>query len=173
MKKTDKNNEVELREHSFDGIQEFDQKLPNWWLFTLFVTIIFAIIFWFMTRQVQEVSDGAKVEMAMKQLEADRLSSSAATLDDETLIKMSQNEVFVKAGAAHYQTNCVACHGANLEGGIGFKLSDSEWVHGGKPTEIFYTINSGVLEKGMPAWGSVLGPKRVSEVVAFLLSKQE
>jgi cytochrome c oxidase cbb3-type subunit 3 len=31
-------------------------------------------------------------------------------------------------------------------------------------------VNEGVLTKGMPAWGPILGPKKVSEVLAFILS---
>ena len=39
-------NEVVLREHSFDGIQEFDQRLPNWWLYTLFGAVAFSVFAW-------------------------------------------------------------------------------------------------------------------------------
>ena len=31
-------------------------------------------------------------------------------------------------------------------------------------------INEGVLAKGMPAWGPVLGAKKVTEVSAYILS---
>lgn len=38
--------EVVLREHEFDGIQEYDQKLPNWWLFTFYIAIVWFLVHW-------------------------------------------------------------------------------------------------------------------------------
>ena len=47
MKPSDSNkNEIILKEHVYDGIQEYDQKLPNWWLFTLYITIVWFIFAW-------------------------------------------------------------------------------------------------------------------------------
>jgi cytochrome c oxidase cbb3-type subunit 3 len=71
-----------------------------------------------------------------------------------------------------YQTNCVACHGATLEGGIGPNLKDHDWIHGSEPTESLATIADGVAAKGMPAWGPILGPERVKQVAAYILTQQ-
>ena len=46
-----RNNNITLLEHNYDGIQEFDQKLPNWWLFTLYGAIAFSIVFWIVRHQ--------------------------------------------------------------------------------------------------------------------------
>ena len=35
-----------LRPHTFDGIQEFDQRLPNWWLMTFYFAIIWFLLYW-------------------------------------------------------------------------------------------------------------------------------
>jgi cytochrome c oxidase cbb3-type subunit 3 len=75
------------------------------------------------------------------------------------------------AGEAVYQTNCVACHGASLEGGIGPNLVDETWIHGGDPAQVLATITDGVAAKGMPAWGSILGPEKVRQAAAYILSK--
>lgn len=169
-----KNNEITLRDHVYDGIQEYDQRLPRWWLITLYGSIIFAVCYWVAYQQTGYGKTNVEIlAQQQREIEAEKLAQSMNALDDATLWAMSQNPDFVAAGKKAYDSNCVACHGANLEGGIGFNLKDSEWIHGGSPTEIYHTLEVGVLEKGMPAWVPILGSKGSAEVVAYLLSYQE
>jgi cytochrome c oxidase cbb3-type subunit 3 len=166
--------EPQLRPHVYDGIQEFDQKLPNWWLLTLYGTIVFSIVYWFVHYESHFIpSDGDRVDAALSRIEAVRLAALVDMLDDDNLWQMSRNAAFVAAGRATYQTTCAVCHGANLEGGIGPALTDQAWVHGGRPVEVFRVIHDGVLEKGMPAWGAMLGGRKVAEVTAFVMSHHE
>jgi cytochrome c oxidase cbb3-type subunit 3 len=90
---------------------------------------------------------------------------------------MSRNAVFVDAGKATFTTTCVSCHKESLrgvdEGGIGANLVDNNWIHGNKPTDLLKVVDKGVLAKGMPAWGPVIGAKKNSEVVAYILSHHQ
>jgi cytochrome c oxidase cbb3-type subunit 3 len=92
---------------------------------------------------------------------------------------MSLDPAFRDAGKAIVETNCAACHLASLRGksespaAIGPDLTDTTWIHGGKPTEVHDLIMKGVLAKGMPGWASVLGAKKVSEATAYILSKHQ
>ncbi len=165
-----------IRPHSFDGIQEYDKRLPNWWLFTLYITIVFWTCYWSYYQWFHAGPDGPqRVEQQMAAIEAVKLAASPAT-DDASLWKMSRNPTFVEAGKAVVATNCVVCHLASLKGkdeaitAIGPNLVDTTWIHGGKPSEIYDLITKGVLVKGMPTWGPVLGQKRISEAVAYILS---
>ncbi len=164
-----------IREHTFDGIQEYDKRLPNWWLLTFYGTIAFWIGYWFYTEQSDLApSDGARVEQELGRIEAVKLASSAANLDDGTLWQMSRNALIVDAGKAVFNSTCASCHQVSMrgidDGGIGPNLTDNTWVHGGNPLDLLKVVDKGVLEKGMPAWGPVIGAKKTSEVVAYILS---
>jgi cytochrome c oxidase cbb3-type subunit III len=170
--------EDSIRPHAFDGIQEYDKRLPNWWLYTLYITIVFWVGYWGYYEWFHAgPSSEEAVITAMAKIEAERLV--AAKVDDASLWKMSQNGAFVEAGRATYAANCAACHLASLRGksespaAIGPDLTDTMWVHGGQPTEVYDLITKGVLAKGMPTWGPVLGAKKISEVTAYILSKHK
>ena len=169
-----------LREHVFDGIQEFDQRLPNWWLFTLYGAIGFWVVYWFVQMIAHVVpSDGAKLDRAMAQIAAVKLASSIDVTNDALLWDMSRNPVFVDAGKLTYTSLCVPCHLPSLTGkgenptAVGPNLTDQAWLHGGTPKEIYHTVATGVLAKGMPAWEPVLGQKKAAEVVAYVLAHHE
>ncbi|MET0263792.1 MAG: cbb3-type cytochrome c oxidase N-terminal domain-containing protein [Rariglobus sp.] len=162
-----------IREHVFDGIAEYDRKLPNWWLMTFYGAIVFSIIYWMADQHFAHSTDETRITAEMQRIEAEKIASSASSLDEATLWKMSRNPVFVNAGQATYQSTCSSCHGATLTGGIGPNLVDALWLHGDKATDVLTVANEGVLTKGMPAWGPVLGGKKVSEVVAFILSHHQ
>lgn len=165
--------EGSLRAHVFDGIAEYNRRLPNWWLLTFYGAIVFSVCYWFYYAQSGIApSDGARVEQELARIEASKMSSSIA-IDDGNLWKMSRNAIFVEAGKSTFKSTCASCHNEKLTGGIGPNLVDATWIHGGKPTDVYHTVEQGVLAKGMPAWGPVLGNKKVTEVVAYILSHHQ
>lgn len=169
-----KDSGVVLMDHEYDGIQEFDQRLPNWWLITLYGAIVFAVGYWFFYFQsnVGE-SDVEKLDRQLAIIQEKNLEATLAMLDNDNLWEMSEDPAMVAAGRETYTAVCVACHGAELEGGVGFNLADAEWVHPQDAVGVYKVIEEGVAGSGMAAWGGVLGPKRVAEVTAYVLSYHE
>ena len=164
--------------HTYDGIQEYDQSLPNWWLFTLFGSMAFAFLYWmacFVTGTAAD--DRVALNVELDALEARQLAA-VKNLDDGTLWKMSRNTQTVAEGQAIYNSLCFTCHAPNLAGmkGLGFRLNDDLWVHGNTPTAIFTGISEGITFEGKPtgmAAQKVLGTGRIAAVTAFLISKQK
>ena len=171
---------IKLREHTYDGIQEYDQRLPNWWLYTLYGAIVFWVVYWFVHMIAGLVpTDGARVDAEMAKIAALKMASSIDVSNDAKFWEMSRNGVFVDAGKQTFNSLCVACHLSSLRGksenpaAVGPDLTDTAWIHGGTPKEMFLTVSKGVLAKGMPAWEPVLGQKKTAEVVAYVLSHHQ
>jgi len=174
-KKPLKRGEVYLKEHTYDGIQEYDQRLPNWWLFTFYGAIIFSVIYWFVRDQTHDMDLAVKdLEAELSRIETIKLAA-IDTINDEVLWTMSRNAGFVEKGKETFGVHCAVCHGENLQGGIGLNLVDNEWKWGSNPTDIFGIVLDGSPDKtsGMQAWKSSLGPAKISEVVAYILSHHE
>lgn len=179
---------VELRPHEYDGIQEYDQRLPNWWLWTFYGAIIWFAIFWVGYYQLGiGRNDSGRIGEHMRMVaakQAEELERMFAADPDGTLWKMSRNEVTVDAGKAHFDARCVQCHASDLtamQDGIklpGLPLHDDEWKYGGdpfSPMNVFGIVKDGSPDKtaGMQAWLNELGPKGVAEVTAYVLSYHE
>lgn len=181
MSQDPKNQGPTLREHVYDGIQEYDQKLPNWWLFTWYITMVWFVIAWVAYYQFGAgLSDEKNIETAMAKI-AEYQKKELEQINDDKLWEMAKDEKIVAAGQATYSTTCVACHAADLTAHLagaklpGLPLHDQEWKHGGLPTEILTVVRKGSpdVTKGMPPWEPQLGLQRVVEVVAFVLSKHQ
>lgn len=190
----EKAGEIVLREHEFDGIQEYDQKLPNWWLFIFIAAHVFFVGYWFFYYDLGWFqTDEQKIEAAMARIEQAKekaLEDMLATLDDEALVnEWATDPERIDAGRVSYTTNCVACHGQDLAARIdvgggqyvnlpGLPLTDGEWKYGDKPMDIFKIINEGTPADSaghngakMEAWGLKLPPVEVAELTAFIISE--
>ena len=162
-----------LRPHTFDGIQEFDNKLPNWWLWTFFGAIIFSVGYWFHYEVFHTGPDQIQAyEKEVKKAEAlqDKLAAQNLDLTDAGLQKLVADPEAVARGKAVFMQNCASCHKPDASGLTGPNLTDDYWLHGAKPSQIFKTVYEGVPAKGMQSWRPVLGPSRCAEVSVYLVS---
>lgn len=92
-------------------------------------------------------------------------------MDEENLVPLDK-EMDLATGKTLYTTNCVACHGALGEGGVGPNMTDNFWIHGGSVKNIYQTIKNGVPEKGMIAWSTQLRPIDMHRLASYILTLQ-
>lgn len=153
--------------HVYDGIEEADNQLPRWWLFTFYGAVVFAVFYWFAYHELGTLKSPPEVYAA----EMERRAAAGGTVTNESLEAMAQSASDVTAGAALFTQYCVSCHGANAEGAtIGPNLTDGFWIHGGSGMDIHTTITNGINGKGMPPWGPVLGAGKVRQLAAYVIS---
>jgi cytochrome c oxidase cbb3-type subunit 3 len=157
-----------LLEHSYDGIQEYDNPMPRWWVTSFWATIIFAVAY---ALGIGGIGVGAgRIADYEKDMAAFRLAHplGSANVAPEVLMALVNDPAAVASGKAIFAKNCVPCHGVDGGGIIGPNLTDDYWIHGGRIEQIHATIFSGVLVKGMPTWGKLLKPVDVQRVTAYV-----
>lgn len=160
-----------LLDHNYDGIQELDHPLPRWWLNIFYITIVFAGLYVGYYMMGPGLSLRAELDLAMKELDLKRPKEVPIVMDEEP--KKESNVDHVKLGGGLFVTRCAPCHGSQGQGGIGPNLTDSFWIHGkGNPNDLAKIVQTGVTEKGMPAWNEVLQPTEIKDVVLYLKSIQ-
>lgn len=166
--------EVILLSHNYDGIRELDNHLPPWWKYLFYATIVFSIFYMldyhvWKSSPLQEDEYLQEVSVAEKQIEAFQ-AKNANSIDESSVKLLVTDTKAVAKGKEVFAGNCVACHGALGEGGVGPNLTDEYWLHGGTVKDIFKTIKNGVPEKGMISWKATLKPNQMQDVANYILS---
>jgi cytochrome c oxidase cbb3-type subunit 3 len=166
--------ELEL-DHNYDGIKELDNKLPPWWLYSFYATIVFAAGY----LAYYHIFDGGdqameyEQEMLAARIAIEEYKKTAPDLVDAENVVLLTEAADLEEGEAIYQTNCMACHAADGGGGIGPNLTDEHWILGGGIKNVFHTISEGGRAgKGMVAWKAILKPAEIQQVASYILSLQ-
>jgi cytochrome c oxidase cbb3-type subunit 3 len=162
-------NDPLLMDHEADGIRELDNKLPRWWVWLFYFTIIFAAVYMVYYHvlgagdlMVAEYTKEMKVGDAIKGAAMARFESDFATLQP------SKDPEVLARGKKTFLLLCAPCHRPDAGGLVGPNLTDEYWIHGDKFSDNVKTIWNGVPEKGMITWKNTLKPKEVSEVASFI-----
>lgn len=157
-------------DHDYDGIKEYDNPLPNWWLITFFGTIIFAFVYYahYQLGSGTTLDQELVVEMEKFKVSAPEPSSGPKESEDQ-LMAIFENPENGKLGSEVYIAKCLACHGDQGQGIVGPNLTDNYWINGrGTRTDIVSTIRVGVPEKGMLAWENLLKKEELLAVASFV-----
>lgn len=148
-----------------DGIEEYDNSLPTWWLglfyFTVVAGVVYAVHYHFIGHRSQAGEYNAEVAAANERWPPPKMTG------------VDLSPAAVAEGQKVFGSVCIACHGADLHGGIGPNLVDGTWIHGSQPEDILKTVAEGVTTKGMPSWGPVLGPQKVAQVAAYVYTQAQ
>jgi cytochrome c oxidase cbb3-type subunit 3 len=191
--------QVETTGHVWDGIEELNNPMPRWWVWTFYATIVWGIGYsvaypaWPLitgatpgllgasTRADVAVEiarvDAANAEIKAKLVAADLNGIGA----DPDLAAYAE-----RAGAAVFRTNCTTCHGSGAAGfeGKGYpNLLDDDWLWGGTMEDIYLTIAHGIRNttdadarySQMPSFGAdeLLDETQIAQVTEYVLSMSQ
>ena len=186
---------TETTGHSWDGIEELNNPLPRWWLWTFYATCVWALIYVILypawplvnkaTNGVLGWSTRADVAQAIAQVDADQGPMRTALVEadltavsaDPALMSFATN-----AGAAIFRTHCSQCHGAGAAGAKGYpNLLDDDWLWGGGVEDIASTVRHGIRNETdpdarwsqMPAFGDMLSDEEIATLVTHVQALPE
>ena len=179
--------------HSWDGIEEFNNPLPRWWLWTFYLTIVWGIIYtilypawplvnsatkglWGENNRTAVAAEIQRFDDANAPVEAKLVAADLNAIGaDPELSNYTRN-----AGGAIFRTWCAQCHGSGAAGATGYpNLLDNDWLWGGTIEDIHTTISHGIRNttdadarySEMPKFGAdgLLEPAQIDQVVNYVL----
>src|SRR5581483_11975638 len=172
--------DILLEGHEADGIQEYDNALPKWWLYGFYLTIVLGAIYLFYYH-VWDGGDwnflwfGPRGEVAEYAEEMSHVKSTAGAAKDFSTWVPRTDAASLKIGETIFQQKnlCFTCHRPDLGGLVGPNLTDDYWLHGGKFQDILADISHGYPEKGMLKFGNgnVLSDEELLDVASYVVSK--
>lgn len=162
-----------IKGHDYDGIQELNNPLPGWWLMTFYITIVFAVVYYtYYTFFGGLTSDEElALKMSVIQSEQQMAEQTAPVKSEDYFIALLDNQEVLEKGKTEYMLKCMACHGDKGQGLIGPNFTDEYWIQGdGSVSAILEVANNGVLDKGMPPWKGVIPEDTLEAVSVYIYS---
>lgn len=140
--------------HDYDGIQEFDNPMPRWWVWLFIGSVIAAIIYvpYYHYGPGKLPTQAYEEDMAAYYAAHPPIKLASA----EELEQMLADDTLKQAGKLVFDTRCAPCHAMDGGGLVGPNLTDDFALHGYGMESIVKVVVDGVPDKGMIPWKSQL-----------------
>ena len=171
----------ELLDHDADGIREFDNDLPRWWLYGFYATIAFAALYLVNYHVLPQPVFGHKGMVAEYQAELEAASRVSTARPHDTRARAAlirrRDAASLEKGRVIFEgpdNVCFSCHRTDLGGLVGPNLTDDRWLHGCSIEDVVESVTKGYPLKGMMPYGvgKPLTEEQVLDVASYVLSKR-
>jgi cytochrome c oxidase cbb3-type subunit 3 len=161
-----------ILDHDYDGIQEYDNPMPRWWLMLFYGGIIFAAVYipWYLFGGGPLAAEELAMEITEAQAALPAAAPEPETPAEDPYASLVGDAGRIAKGKVVYDARCVACHGPDGGGLVGPNLTDRAWKHGGKPADLVKVIKRGVPGTAMVAWNKQLSEDEIVDVSIFIKS---
>ncbi|MEM7393248.1 MAG: cbb3-type cytochrome c oxidase N-terminal domain-containing protein, partial [Verrucomicrobiota bacterium] len=182
------NHEPLLLDHEADGIKEFDNVLPRWWLWLFYITIIFSVgyMLYFHVLGIG-LSPAERYALEMEQAKALYGSKGGETIPDDPVVAgtneaaaaevpeeaayaLKTDQASLDGGKTVYTQYCFPCHQEGGRGLVGPNFTDDYFIHGPTYADSVRIILNGVPAKGMISWRPVLSKEQLENVASYIYS---
>jgi cytochrome c oxidase cbb3-type subunit 3 len=179
--------------HEWDGIKELNTPLPKWWLYVMYATVAWSVVWWFLYPSWPGITGyfGGLIG-ANQRLELDARMAEAGAAQAQYLERIAAapleeiagdpdlTSFALAGGGATFADNCAPCHGLGGAGqGLYPSLADDDWIWGGTLDEIHTTLLYGIRSDHddarfnlMPAFGAdgILDRQQINDVAEHVLA---
>ncbi len=186
--------------HAWDGdIQEFNNPLPNWWVWGFYATVVFSIVYWIFYpswpigdgylkgafNDIEYVTKDGKshkthwntraLYLKEMQVAREKQQKYVDQVQQSSFDKITKDQAlseFVNSKAkVLFADNCAPCHQVGAGGVIGAypNLVDDSWLWGGSFDDIQNTIQNG-HQGYMPEFEKTLNETQLTDVASYVLS---
>ncbi len=171
-------NSENLTNHSYDGIQEYDNPLPGWWMWLFGLSVVYSFVYLFYFHAGTEgrtIHDEYNRETTRQVTK--RFGDLKLDADAQTILKYMnyegdpEREKFFRVGETTYKTNCVSCHGLEGQGLVGLNLTDDLWKNVNTIEDVARVIENGAANGAMPAWKTRLSHPNLIVLTAAYVAK--
>lgn len=157
--------------HEYDGIRELNNRLPPWWLYGFYLTIIIGIIYLWRFH-ISHTGPSSKEEydrsVTVAEMEIKEYLAKKGDAVDENTVKLLTDAQDIAEGKRIFTTSCASCHKENGAGDVGPNLTDDYWLHGNDIKSVFKTIRYGI--NAMPQWQNQYSNKQIAQVSSYVKS---
>ena len=160
----------EVRDHQFDGIQEYDNPLPRWWLWLFYISVAFGVAYvpliHFTEGRTIEAEYVAEVAAAEAKYGLNKIDWN----NDELTAHCGAGDGWRAGAEANFKSKCASCHREDGGGMVGPSFADDHYIHGGRLADLAAVITEGVPAKGMIPWGKQLKPDEIRDLSCYIRS---